>query len=324
MPDTPVLLESFDPPPSPAGPKGGDSRQFRAAAVQHRWHPDPTEHRRVLAEAAKIAAGRGAQLVCFQELTLHRYFAQSPVGPDAEIEPEPIPGGPSFEFASELAAELEVSILVSVYERDDELDARGYNTAIVVSPSGEIVLKTRKLHIPRTAGYHEDEYFVPGPADTEPFPTAELDQARVGCPTCWDQWFPETARAYGLQGAEVLVFPTAIGSEPEFPQFDTQPLWEKVMLGAAIANGLFVIAVNRVGVEDQIRFYGSSFISDPYGRMLVQAPRDRAAVLVADLELRQRQDWLSLFPFFQTRRPDAYGLLTATPELDALPEAGED
>jgi N-carbamoylputrescine amidase len=172
-----------------------------------------------------------------------------------------------------------------------------------------LVARTRKLHIPVTAGYHEDRYFRPGPADGGQFPLVALGEARLGLPTCWDQWFPELARAYSLEGADVLIYPTAIGSEPDHPGFDTEPLWERVIIGNAIANGVFMVAVNRIGSEPPLQFYGCSFICDPYGRKLVQAPRDEAAVLVAELDLDQRRDWLELFPFLDTRRPDAYGPL---------------
>ena len=177
--------------------------------------------------------------------------------------------------------------------------------------------RTRKVHIPVTAGYYEDRYFIPGEGG---FPVVAVEQARFGFPTCWDQWFPELSRAYSVAGAEVLVYPTAIGSEPDHPDFDTQPLWQQVIVGQGVANGTFMVAVNRIGTErpvppdgevlPAITFYGSSFISDPYGRVLVQAPRDRAAVLVADLDLDARRDWLELFPFLTTRRPDQYGSLT--------------
>ena len=130
-------------------------------------------------------------------------------------------------------------------------------------------------------------------------------------PTCWDEWFPEVARSYALGGAQVLVYPTAIGSEPDHPDFDTQPLWEHTIVGHAIANGLFVVVPNRCGTEGLITFYGSSFIADPYGRILAQAPRDEQAVLVADLDLAQGRDWIDLFPFLSTRRPDSYAALTA-------------
>src|SRR6202035_537846 len=127
------------------------------------------------------------------------------------------------------------------------------NTAILVAPDGALVSRTRKLHIPVTAGYYEDRYFRPGPSDGDPFPVTALafagGEARLGLPTCWDQWFPELARAYSLRGAEVLVYPTAIGSEPDHPQFDTEPLWERVIVGNAIANGTFMVVVNRIGDE---------------------------------------------------------------------------
>ena len=175
--------------------------------------------------------------------------------------------------------------------------------------------RTRKLHIPLTAGYHEDRWFRGGD-DPDPFPVSAVAEAQIGFPTCWDQWFPELARAYALRGADVLVYPTAIGSEPDHPDLDTQPLWERVITANGIANGLFMVAVNRIGDEPPLRFYGSSFVSDPYGRILVQAPRDEAAVLVTDLDLDARRDWLALFPFLGTRRPDTYDALIRTTDSD--------
>lgn len=297
--------------PSLARTREPEREPFRIAAVQERWHEDPEEHREALGLGIRLAAEAGADLVCLQELTLSRYFAVDPAGPDATgAAPEELPGGPTFEFAAAAAAANEVHLHASLYERDEQPDGLGYNTAIVVSPAGELVARTRKLHIPVTAGYHEDRYFRPGPGHEDPFPVVELAHARLGLPTCWDQWFPEVARAYSLGGADVIVYPTAIGSEPDHPEFDTQPLWERVIVANGIANGVFMVAVNRFGEEAPLRFYGSSFISDPYGRVLVQAPRDEPAVLVADLDLDQRRDWLELFPFLTTRRPDAYaGLL---------------
>ncbi|BCT77974.1 hypothetical protein SCMU_38160 [Sinomonas cyclohexanicum] len=140
---------------------------------------------------------------------------------------------------------------------------------------------------------------------------AELGGARLGLPTCWDEWFPELARMYSLAGAEILAYPTAIGSEPGHPDFDTEPLWRQVIVGSGIANGTFMVVPNRWGSEGLVTFYGSSFISDPYGRILARAPREGSAVLVADLDLDARRDWLTLFPFLTTRRPDTYGALTA-------------
>jgi N-carbamoylputrescine amidase len=310
-----IKLLSASAPPSPARTRSPERAPLRVGLVQERWHPDPEEHMKALARGIRLAAGEGAAIVCLQELTLSPYFAITPEGPrEGGAMPEELEGGPTFAFARRLAGETGIHVHASLYEREDRADGLGYNTAIVVAPDGRLVSRTRKLHIPITAGYYEDRYFRPGPADGDPFPLISLStgdgEAQLGCPTCWDQWFPELARAYSLRGAEVLIYPTAIGSEPDHPEFDTQPLWQQVIVANGIANGTFMVAVNRIGVEDPLTFYGSSFISDPYGRVLVQAPRDEPAVLVADLDLDQRRDWLELFPLLHTRRPDAYGSLT--------------
>jgi N-carbamoylputrescine amidase len=308
------LLTAYGVPDSPARTRPPEREPFRIGAVQERWHPDHAEHRAALAAGVELAAAEGARLVCLQELTLSRYFAVDPAGAAAlGVEPEPLPGGPTHELAAELAAANGVHVHASLFERpgpdEGEEDGRGFNTAILVAPDGELLARTRKLHIPVTAGYYEDRYFRPGPAGADPYPVVTLGKAQLGLPTCWDQWFPELARSYSLAGAELLVYPTAIGSEPDHPEFDTQPLWQRVIVANGIANGLFMVAVNRTGEEPPLSFYGSSFISDPYGRVLVEAPRDEPAVLVADLDLDQRRDWLELFPFLTTRRPDAYGSL---------------
>ena len=294
---------------SPARREPSGRPLLRIGAVQHRWHPDPAEHRRALRDGVLRAAGEGASVVCLQELTLSPYFAVTPGGPTAGgASPEPLPGGPTHEFAAGLAAETGAFVHASLYEApgDGDGDGLGFNTAICVAPDGTLVARTRKVHIPQGSGYHEDHYFRPG---TSGYPIVAVAGAAFGFPTCWDQWFPELARAYSLAGAEVLVFPTAIGSEPDLPGFDTQPLWQQVIVANGIANATFMVAVNRIGHEPPLTFYGSSFISDPYGRILVQAPRDEPAVLLADLDLDQRRDWLQLFPFFTTRRPDTYGAL---------------
>jgi N-carbamoylputrescine amidase len=310
------LIVATDPPESPARTRPPRRQPFRVGAVQQRWHPDADEHEAALAAGIRLAVGEGARLVCLQELSLSRYFAIDPAGPEAAgAEPEELPGGRTHRFAVRMAAETGAHIHASLYERAEAEDGLGFNTAIVVAPDGQLVARTRKLHIPVTAGYHEDRYFRPGPAGPDPFPVLGLGEARLGLPTCWDQWFPEVARAYSLAGAEVLVYPTAIGSEPDHPGFDTEPLWRQVIVANGIANGTFMVAVNRCGAEPPLRFYGSSFISDPYGRLLAQAPRDEPAVLVADLDLDQRQDWLGLFPFLTTRRPDTYASLCSGPAM---------
>ena len=302
------VLRSIGTPPSPARVEEPRRAPLRIAAVQERWHPDPEAHKAALAHGVALAAAEGAQLVCLQELTLSPYFAVSPDGPGPETAaPEMLPDGPTASFTRQLARDRGVHVHASLYERADD-GGLGFNTAIVAGPTGELIARTRKLHIPETAGYHEDRWFRGG-LDPHPFPVTHIGGAQLGFPTCWDQWFPELARAYALSGADVLVYPTAIGSEPDHPDFDTQPLWERVIVANGIANGTFMAAINRVGTEGSLTFYGSSFVSDPYGRVLVQAPRDRPAVLVADLDLDQRRDWLELFPFLRTRRPGAYSSL---------------
>jgi N-carbamoylputrescine amidase len=301
-------------PDSPARVAPPQRSSFRVGAVQQRWHPDPAAHEAALAEGIRIAAGRGAQIVCLQELTLSPYFAlEADPTPAALARAEAIPDGRTTAFAQRMAAETRACVHASLYERpdDDGDDPRGFDTAICVAPDGTLLARTRKLHIPVTAGYHEDRWFRAGPAGAggNAFPVVGVGDARLAFPTCWDQWFPELARAYALAGADVIVYPSAIGSEPDHPGFDTEPLWERVIVANGIANGTFMVAINRTGTEGPLTFYGSSFVSDPYGRILAQAPRDRPAVLVADLELDQRRDWLDLFPFLRTRRPEAYGPL---------------
>ena len=324
MPERLKLLTAYPPPESPARTRPPEREPLRLGLVQHRWHEDPVEHQAALSEGIRMAAGEGARIVCLQELTLSRYFAVTPDGPAAAgAAPEELNGGATVAFARRAAADCGAYVHASLYERSDGDDGLGYNTAIIVAPDGRLVSRTRKLHIPVTAGYYEDRYFRPGPADQDPYPVIALPTAdgevQLGAPTCWDQWFPELARAYSLAGAEVLIYPTAIGSEPDHPAFDTEPLWQQVIVANGVANGTFMVAINRIGVEGLLTFYGSSFISDPYGRVLVQAPRDEPAVLVADLDLDQRRDWLELFPFLTTRRPEAYGALTRSAARTAVP-----
>jgi N-carbamoylputrescine amidase len=285
---------------------------LRVGLVQHRWRPDRGELVAALRAGIDSAAGEGAAVVFLPEITLLRYPADAPAGAHPAALAEDLENGPTFELAAGAARDNGIFVHASLYERTPGTqDGLGYNTAILVSPAGDLVGRTRKLHIPISAGYYEDTYFRPGP-DTDPYPVYAPDglDARIGMPTCWDEWFPEVARSYSLAGAEVVVYPTAIGSEPVFPDFDTRPLWQQVIVANGITSGLFMVVPNRVGNEGTVTFYGSSFISDPYGRILVQAPRDQEAVLVADLDLDQRRDWLELFPFLLTRRPDTYSALT--------------
>ena len=289
----------------------------RIGLVQTRWHENPDEHAAALRNGIATCAAAGAKMVFLQELTLSRYPADvRPIGvPNATA--EHLLEGPTFALASAAAKEHGIFVHASLFRYDELPDGRGWNTAILVGPDGQLHGHTDKLHIPVTAGYYEDKYFTPGSAEDEPYPVQVVDvegcgTVRLGMPTCWDEWFPEVARNYSLRGAEMLVYPTAIGSEPDHPDFNTEPLWEKVIVANGISNGTFMVVPNRWGNEGNITFYGSSFISDPYGRILVQAPREGDYSLVADVDLDQRRDWLDLFPFLATRRPDTYSALTET------------
>ncbi len=309
---------------SPARKYAPERAVVRVAAVQVSWRSDENEHRANLELGIRKAHEAGAKVVFLPELTLSRYPADvCPTGVPSDTA-EPLLGGVTFRFVSVLARELGIFIHASLYEATGFEDGRGLNTAIVIDDQGQLVGRTPKLHIPVTEGYFEDKYFQPGP-NQDPYPTYKLDlpgAPEVGLPTCWDEWFPEVARAYGLAGADVLCYPTAIGSEPDHPEFDTEPLWRQTIVGHAIANGLFIVVPNRWGNEGLINFYGSSFIVDPYGRILAQAAREGDEVLVADLDLDQRRDWLELFPFFGTRRPDTYGSLT-NPRVNERTEGGK-
>lgn len=295
---------------SPARVDAPERTPLTVGLVQTRWHADPDDHRHVLLDGIRTAADAGARIVFLPELTLARYPADTRPDGDATATAEDLDSGPTRAFAAGAATATGVVVHASLFERSPADDGLGFNTAILVAPDGTLLGRRRKTHIPRTAGYYEDHYFRPGPATPEAFAPVEVHGARVGLPTCWDQWFPEVARAYALNGADVLAYPTAIGSEPDHPHFDTAPLWQHVIVGHGISNGTFMVVPNRWGTEGLITFYGSSFVSDPYGRVLARAPRDADAALVATLDLDQRRDWLTLFPFFGTRRPDAYRALT--------------
>jgi N-carbamoylputrescine amidase len=340
-----IEISCLDSPTSPARTMPSVRPALRVGVVQHRWHADTAVLQSELDEGIGRAARLGASVVFLPELTLSRYPADTrpendtprhgAVRPEA-VRPRPsdtaedLLTGPTFRFAAESARRHGVAVHASLYQRaenpDGSDDGLGLNTAILVSSEGDLLARTHKLHIPVTAGYYEDKFFRQGPAAADAYEVhapADLGGARLGMPTCWDEWFPEVARLYSLGGAEILVYPTAIGSEPDHPDLDTQPLWQQVIVGNGIANGLFMVAPNRWGDEGTLNFYGSSFISDPYGRVLVQAPRDASAVLVADLDLDQRRDWLTLFPFLSTRRPDTYGQLTKPVRRDQ-PLGGEE
>ena len=283
---------------SPARVLPAERTPLRIALIQEPWHGSVEKQKAEITAAVQAASEFAPDLIVLTELSLYPYACTRPDA-QADFVPEHL-DGMSVSFAAELAQSSGAHVLISLYEDAGE---KQYNSAVTVAPDAGIVLKTRKTHIPVTAGYYEDKYFAEG--DSTPT-VVKIKDASVGTPTCWDQWFPELAREYGLINSDLLCYPTAIGSEPDHPDFDTEPLWRQMMVAHGIANGLFIAAVNRTGTEDGITFYGSSFISDPYGRILARAGKSGSALLVADLDLDQKRDWLTLFPFFKTRRPSMY------------------
>ncbi len=200
-----------------------------------------------------------------------------------------------------LAKQFSVHIVASLFERDGD---HFYNTAVIFNPQGELQFVTRKQHIPSGKGYNETDYFENGFSE---YPVHDLGFIKVGIPTCYDQWFPEVARIYGLKAAELVIYPTAIGSEPNYPELDSQPAWEIVQRGHCVANGFFLAACNRVGFEGMITFYGSSMVVDPMGQIIEKAPRNSPCLLLAELDFGKVQFWRELFPLLKQRVPTSYG-----------------
>ncbi|MCA9967670.1 MAG: hypothetical protein KC423_25650 [Anaerolineales bacterium] len=272
-----------------------------------------TQYQKMITEAA----AQGAEIICLPEFSLAPYFpgTQDKAG---FAWAEQIPDGASARFFSQMASDHRVFVIGSLYE----WAANGglYDTATIHAPTGELVAATRKVHIPSGDGYHETDFF----AGSDQFPIAALEPIRVATPTCYDQWFPELARIYSLGGAELIVYPTAIGSEPNEPTLDTQAAWETVMRGHAIANGVFVAAVNRVGVENGVAFYGSSFVCSPSGQILAKAGRNTPELILATLNASQLTQWRHFFPLLHQRRPEVYGQILQRWEGDKRPLWVED
>jgi len=296
------------------------SEATRIGLVQMRMSPDAGENLDKAVRGIREAAGQGADVVCLPELFLTPYFCKTEsTEPFAWAEPVP---GPTTEKLEPLARELDVVIIASLFERR----ARGlyHNTAAVLDGVRGYVGKYRKMHIPDDPLYYEKYYFAPGDLGFKAWHTSKGD---LGVLVCWDQWYPEAARLTALQGAEVLFYPTAIGWHPAEKASHGEAqreAWITAQRAHAIANGCYVVAVNRTGFEPLdyadpdaeaegrgIEFWGSSFVAAPDGTFVVRAPENEEAVLVAEVELgaitEQRHGW----PFLRDRRVDAYGPLTA-------------
>ena len=283
---------------------------MKIGIIQQHNTADRENNRQRLDEKIRQLSGQGAEVIVLQELHNGLYFCQTE-DVDTFDQAEPIPG-PSTEFYGNLARELQVVIVTSLFERR----AAGlyHNTAVVMEKDGTIAGKYRKMHIPDDPAYYEKFYFTPGDMGFHPIDTSV---GRLGVLVCWDQWYPEAARLMALAGAELLIYPTAIGydaRDDEAEQERQREAWTTVMRGHAVANGLPVVAVNRVGEEhstlhtphSSISFWGSSFVAGPQGEMLYRAPKDEEVSVIVDVDLRRSEQVRRWWPFLRDRRIDSY------------------
>jgi N-carbamoylputrescine amidase len=285
--------------------------KFRIGLVQMACSKDPNENLAKAEWRIREAAGKGAQIVCLQELFRSQYFCRQE-DPGFFDLAEPVPG-PTTESLARLAQELQVAIVGSVFER--RAPGVYHNTAVVVDADGSLLGIYRKMHIPEDPGYYEKYYFTPGDLG---FPCFDTRFARVAALVCWDQWYPEAARLAALAGAQVLFYPTAIGWHPAekaregAAQLDA---WRTIQRAHAIANGLYVAAVNRVGHEGPpetgLEFWGGSFVADPFGGLLAEASLDAEEILIVECDPRRIEEVRRNWPFLRDRRIDAYAGITS-------------
>ena len=283
------------------------------ACVQHACTDDPTANLAASEDGIRAAAAQGARLVLLQELHRTPYFCQVEDPALCDLA-EPIPG-PSSDFLAALARELGVVIVGSLFER--RLAGVYHNTAVVLDADGTLAGRYRKMHIPDDPGYLEKFYFTPGDG---PFVPIDTSVGRLGVLVCWDQWYPEAARLMALAGADLLLYPTAIGWDPtdaSDEQARQREAWITIQRAHAIANGLPVLACNRIGLERMAGgppagslFWGSSFIAGPQGELLALAPADAPAVLCARIDLSHSEQVRRIWPFLRDRRIDAFADLT--------------
>ena len=284
-------------------------RELKIGFLQQHNVADRMDNMKRLAEGITDLAKRGAELVVLQELHNGLYFCQT-----EEVEnfdqAEPIPG-PSTAFYGELAKQLGVVIVTSLFEK--RTTGLYHNTAVVIEKDGSIAGKYRKMHIPDDPAYYEKFYFAPGDLGFHPIDTSV---GRLGVLVCWDQWYPEAARLMALQGAEILIYPTAIGyaaNDDEAEQQRQREAWTTVMRGHAVANGLPVIAVNRVGFEedpsqqtDGIQFWGSSFVAGPQGELIYRTSDNEEESIIVEIDMEHNELVRRWWPFLRDRRIDAY------------------
>jgi len=279
------------------------NRKVSIGLIQTACGPDRERNLAGALEKAEIAAAGGAQILCFQELFTSLYFCDVE-SYDRFLPAETVPG-PTTERLQALARKREVAIVASLFEKRAE--GLYHNTVAVIDAGGAYLGKYRKMHIPDDPGYYEKFYFAPGDLGYRVFQTR---YARIGTLICWDQWYPEAARITALMGAEILFYPTAIGwataqdQETNREQFDA---WQTIQRGHAIANGVHVVAVNRTGREGEMQYWGGSFVSNPFGTVLWQAPQKEEGVHVQEIDLSLTGFYRTHWPFLRDRRIDSYG-----------------
>ena len=293
------------------------AENFKVGLVQMSCGPDPEQNLKLGMEMVRDAAGQGARVICLPELFLTQYFCQREDAALFDLA-EPIPG-PTSKTMGELSKNLGVTIIASLFERR----AAGvyHNTAAILAADGTLAGLYRKMHIPDDPLYYEKFYFTPGDLGFKAFDTPH---GKIGTLVCWDQWYPEGARLTAMQGAQVLFYPTAIGWHPaEKEQYGTaqHDAWRTIQRAHAIANGVYVAVVNRVGHEsgnirgNQVKgagleFWGGSFFCDPFGTVLAEAPHDKETILLGEVDPRKMEDVRRNWPFLRDRRIDSYGGIT--------------
>ena len=273
--------------------------KITVAALQLAFGEDTAQNIRNVSELVREAAGKGAEVVLPPELFERPYFCRVE---DEELfaTAKPTAEHPSVLAMQALAGELNIWIPTSFFEADGP---HHYNSLAMIDDKGAVMGVYRKSHIPDGPGYSEKFYFRPGNSGFRTWPTPA---AQLGVGICWDQWYPETARSLMLMGAEILLYPTAIGTEPHDPDLDTSRLWRRAMIGHAVSNVVPVVAANRIGTECGQRFYGHSFICDERGDLLAEFGANETGVLTATLDIDQARRHRAAFGFFRDRRPELY------------------
>jgi N-carbamoylputrescine amidase len=278
------------------------SNRVKIGLVQMSCGEKPPANLRKAIAGIGEAAKKGAEIVCLQELFRSQYFCQTE---DIELFKlaETIPG-PTTDALSKVARQKKVVLVASLFEK--RAPGVYHNTAVIINADGKIAGKYRKMHIPDDPLYYEKFYFTPGDLG---FQTHDTKYGKVGALVCWDQWFPEAARLTALSGADFLFYPTAIGWLPdENEEMNTaqHAAWETIQRAHAIANGVYVVVVNRVGREAKLTFWGQSFVVDPFGRIIAKASPDQEEVLVVECDLNRIEETRQNWPFLRDRRVDAY------------------